>query len=72
MKYCIGCKNLHFQDKRIGSGSTMTGAYTISEAAMFCNKGHWKRYLDDGAVCLDLERAMESAETCADFQERES
>jgi hypothetical protein len=70
MKYCIGCVHLYFEPKVMGYGSTMTGSWTREEAALSCSRGHWREHLQDGPLPIDLERAMETAETCADFSER--
>lgn len=74
MKYCIGCVHLSYADKEMGANSTMTGAWTMEEASMRCGNGHWKVYLVEygGTPMFDLEKAMETADTCPDFSERPS
>lgn len=71
MKYCIGCVHLRYEDKQMGTGSSWTGSWTAEEASMQCGKGHWRHYLDSGGVGFEFEQAMQHAETCADYQERE-
>jgi hypothetical protein len=70
VKYCIGCVHLMFQDKSMGYGTAQTGSWTREDAAIACAKGHWKTHLEEGPIGFDFEKAMETAETCPDFQER--
>jgi hypothetical protein len=53
-------------------GSTLTGSWTVDDAALACNKDHWRQYLseDEKRWQFDLEAAMETAEICRDFEER--
>lgn len=69
-RYCIGCKHLRYDDKEMGYGGTMTGSWTYEDASISCGKGHWKRYLTEGPVGFDFEKAMEHAQSCQDYEER--
>lgn len=71
MKYCIGCKNLQYTDKEMSHGSSMTGSWTSEEASMSCKHGHWKEYLDEYRNLFNFAKAMEKAESCADYEERQ-
>lgn len=70
MKYCIGCKFLKYSEKQMSCGSSWTGQYTSEEASMSCAKGKWRSYLDEYSGLFDLEKAMEAAETCPEFDWR--
>lgn len=70
MKYCIGCKHLCYQPKVMGYGSEWTGSWTREDAAIACGKGHWETHVTEGPFGFDFAKAMETAETCPDFEER--
>lgn len=48
----------------------MTGTYGENDTELSCVKGHWLVCLDDESRLFDLEKAMETAEHCPDYQDR--
>lgn len=69
-RYCIGCVHLWFEGKQISHGSEYTGSWTSEQASIACQLGRWKTHLEEGPIDFDLEKAMESAQTCPDYKER--
>lgn len=74
MKYCIGCVHLVYQPKETAGGSEETGSWTVEPAGMFCQQGHWKEAFprSEGPLQSEFAAAMEKAETCPDFCERQT
>lgn len=72
MKFCIGCKHLFYQPEEPGfMGSSWTG-WTPGEPAEFaCRQGHWLEKLNGDFTQEKFQSAMESAQTCPDYFERE-
>jgi len=71
MKYCIGCKYLHYDEPGPGcQGSTLTGTYGDEEAALACKKGYWREEFGRWATVDTFATAMMKAETCVDYEER--
>lgn len=70
MKYCIGCVHLRYDP---GSDGYCYSTYTQdpgSPPELACQKKHWEARLRDNFSQEQFQKAMESAETCPDFQER--
>lgn len=70
MLYCIGCVHLKYADKLKPGGDSQTGSWTVEEAAMLCSLGRWKTHLRADVQLFDFAKAMESAETCPQYEER--
>lgn len=53
-------------------GSEWTGRYGEEDPQLACSKGHWMLDLPVGCntEIIDIEKAMEKARTCTDFEER--
>lgn len=71
MKYCIGCKHLNFYPRVPGDWTEATGTYGANEAEMFCSKGYWREEMGPEATLENFQRAMEKADTCPEFSERQ-
>lgn len=71
MRYCIGCKHLHFERSDPGYNTECTAGIGAEEASMSCKMGYWFNYLYGDGSLFDIEAAMRKANTCADFKERE-
>lgn len=71
MKYCIGCEHWSFESASDPYHYSTLTSSDGTPASMSCAKGHW-RYLEleESFKQSDLEKAMETAESCPDFSER--
>jgi len=69
-KYCIGCVHFHL------TPSTPTYHYSSTtwergeDAALFCQRGYWRTQMHADATREQFERAMQSAQTCGEYEER--
>lgn len=72
MKYCIGCVHLRYEPARDGYHYSELTWDSGEPAEFACRKGHWKAELGETFTQEKFQRAMETAETCADFTERKS
>ncbi len=71
MKYCIGCIHLNFRPRENPWGWTEeTGTLGGEDAQFACSKGYWAEDIVDGTNLVDIQKAMERAESCGDFVER--
>jgi len=69
-RYCIGCIHWSFTKGEEGrSYSTMTADSAIP-ASMACAKKHWAELDLNEIYQSDIEKAMEKANSCADYIER--
>lgn len=70
MKYCIGCAFLNYHEPVAGYSTECTADIGKEDAALACAKGHWRHEFDSWTGVEAFERAMEKANTCADYEER--
>ena len=70
MKFCIGCKFLNYYEPIAGYSTEYTSDIGKEDAALACQKGHWRHEFTNYTGVEAFERAMEKASTCADYAER--
>lgn len=70
MKYCIGCRHLYFEPGSRARNYSERTFENDEPAELSCRNGHWRAQLSDGFTQEKFEKAMESAEKCADYSDR--
>lgn len=71
-KYCIGCKHLYYEPPKAGWAYS-SWTYDPAQPAEFaCQRNHWRERLSEDFTQEKFQAAMEMAETCEDYSERET
>jgi hypothetical protein len=72
MNYCIGCEHFYYDPGMDGYHYSSWTHSNGSPPSSSCKKGHWSEEMDEAFTQEKFQAAMEQAETCADFSERDT
>jgi hypothetical protein len=72
MRYCIGCEHFYYEPGREGHVYSSYTQDSGTPPSASCRKGLWSANLDEDFTQEKFQTAMEQAETCEEYSEREA